>query len=173
MKIGGGWLTQSVTADITGGSFYVPLPANIVIVNFVKMLSAASSTDYVPIDFNENADGVTSTASVGNQGSMTTWCFKNGQIYLNNLPASSIANGLLIDGVFAPAAFTADGDTFSGDFDSRVFTNYVKWRAATLLRSLTTKEPAPWAVTEAEWKQAVVEYVARRYREPGFSKSFM
>lgn len=172
LKINGGWLTRLVYANVTGNSPYVTIPSGLSIINFIKYKTGTDS-EYVPINFNENADGASDfTSGTGATGGLPVWRFSNSMILLEPMPASTLANAVMIDGVYMPTALALDADNISGDLDNRVFTTYAKWRAASILRSLTTKDPPPWAMIEMEWKQACLEILARRSREPTPIRSF-
>lgn len=163
MKLGGAWLTRVTFANITANSNYVDLPAGLAIINFVKRKNAAG--DYVPINFDENAIGV-SVQNTVTSTTLSSYRFSSGKLYLEPLPKEPLTAGLMFDGVFYPDRLVNDGSEIAGDLDNFAFINYAKWRAASQLHSLTTREPPPWSTSEMEWKQASLEIIARRFREP-------
>lgn len=173
VKINGGWLSDVKYANYTANSALVTLPPGLIVVNFVKWKSDTNSDYYAPITFDENALGSTATTSSAGQGGLPFWRFSGqGTIRLEPIPATTIANGVMFDGIFLRDAFTTNADEFDGDLDNRIFTTYIKWRAASILRSLTTKEDPPWLRIEKEWEMQVNAMIARKMREPTMTRSF-
>lgn len=171
LKIGGGWLTKIVYANFTAGNPYVDLPAGLAIVNFIKILGPVDG-EYTPINFNENADGVTQTTQASAANFNPFYRFSSGKLYLEPVPKESKTNGLLFDGVFFPDRLLSDGAEIDGDMDNFCFVHYAKWRAASALFSLTSKNDPPWARFELQWQQQCEAMIARRFREPTPIKRF-
>lgn len=171
LKLGGGWLSRIVYADIAADDPYVTLPAGVAIVNFIKKKSSSGEV-YEPIQFNENAGGVSvvSASSLPAQG--TVWRFSSGRLFLEPVPTEDVEDGLLIDAVFHPDRLTSDSSEIDGDLDNYTFIHYAKWRAASQLHSLTSSEAPPWSSSELEWKQACLEIIARRFRQPTIIQGF-
>lgn len=169
MKIMGGWLTSIAYADIEAGNPYVELPPGLAIVNFVKRKNAAG--DYEPLDFYENYNNPTVTTQVATT-SVGFYRFSSGKLYLEQIPQTDLENGIMFDGVFYPDQLISDGSEISGDLDNRAFINYAKWRSASQLHSLSSDAAPTWAASEIEWKQASLEIIARRFREPTTIQGF-
>lgn len=171
MKIAGGWLTKVAYGSIVADSPYVDLPAGLAIINSVK-IKQSGSTEYIPLSFNDGSNATTSTESAGTDLYMPRYSFSNGKLYLEPTPDASITNGIRFDATYYPDKLTSDGASISGDLDNRTFLNYAKWRTASVLFNLTTREAPPWVATELEWKKACMEIIARRFREPTFNREF-
>ena len=166
MKLGGGWLTSVVYCDITAESPYVDLPTGLAMVNFIKIKDSGADL-YTPLQFNENWDGVTRLESESTSAYRPSYRFSSNRIYLEPTPASDIEDGILIDGVFFPEE-ASDSTPVSGDMNNKCFLQFVKWRAASICYSLANNgEQNPtiekWLM---EWKQACLEFIARRKRVP-------
>lgn len=173
VKIGAEWLTQVRYVNYTANNPLVTLPTDLVVINFIKIATSADTTKYVPIENNENATGVSDTQASGIEGNLPVWRFSGaGTIRLEPMPSSSMTNGIMIDGVFLTTKLSSDSSQISGDLDNRIFTTYAKWRAASICRSLTTKEMPPWSKIEDQWELLVNAQIARRWREPGVSRPF-
>ncbi len=165
MKIGGGWLTQVVYENITANTNYQPLPAGIAIVNFIKVKQTGSDI-YVPIQFGEGAQASSDTSSTGTGNFRPTWRFSSSQLFLEPKPSTTVTDGLMFDAVFFPTRLSSDNSEIDGDLDNMTFVHYAKWRAASQLFAMSSKELPPWKQYELEWQQAALEQIARRFREP-------
>lgn len=178
LKIGGGWLQQFVYLSTVAGSPYIPLPTGLAIVNSIKCLNS-DGTDYSPMTFDDMSINVTPTQTIAltdtTSSVVSRYCFSSGQLYVWPLPTLSTTNAIMVDGVFYPAKLISDGSHISGDMDNETFLNYIKWRSASILFSLgnnNAQTPPPWRQTEMEWKEMCIAIIARRFREPTFSRSF-
>jgi hypothetical protein len=159
------WDTKIAFLDITGGSNYVDFPVDCAVINYLK-IKASTTSDYVAITYNENYDGVTSTqtSSVGNYAPI--YHFVNGKIYLEPIPDLSLTGALMIEYVAFPTVLVSNTDTVTGDFGGLVYLDYVKWRSASMLRSITQSDasPVPWAQYEREAYNNVMTIISRRKR---------
>lgn len=171
MKINGGWLTGIAYCDIEEDDNYVTLPTGLVLINFVK-IKDNSTGDYVPIEFGENADGVTLGTTQGGVGSSyrPRWRFSSGALFLEPKPDADLDEGIMIDGMFYPDQLTGDSALIDGDMNNRAFIQYAKWRSAAqlfrLANGLAGDAATPFDVDVAEWKQSVIETISRRHRMP-------
>jgi hypothetical protein len=169
MKIGGGWLGRVSYEDITADDHYVDIPAGMAILNFVKRKNG--NGDYEELAFDDGSKGTT-VVSTTNSLTVGTYRFSSGRLYLNQKPATAVTDGILFDGTYYPDRLTADGSEIDGDMNNMTFLHYAKWRSASQLFGLTSKETPPWTASEIEWKQAALEQIARRFREPTFIRNF-
>lgn len=162
------WLSKQTRLNIVGNDPTITLPADCVIINFVKKL--AFGTQYVPLKYDESANVTTDTNTQNTANYTPTYRIVSGELFLEPTPADSLANGILLDYVACPAALTADGSTVDVSVDYPVFTQFVKWRAASILWNTLHDQAMspPWAETEGIWFKEVKRTISRRIAKPCF-----
>lgn len=165
LKLNNGWMTKIAYVNIPAGTPYIAIPQGVAIINFLKKKSADGTT-YVPMQYNENSKGVSTTQAQGLTNGTPIWRFSSGMIYIEPFSNETITNGLMIDAVYYPAKLLSGTQHLDEDLQNPTFVNYAKWRSASQLHSLGSNTTPPWAASELEWKGACLEVIARRFREP-------
>lgn len=160
------WLAKQTTLNITGGTPLITLPTDCFIVNFVKKLQFG--TQYVPLTFDESANTTTDTTAQNTANYTPTFRLRDGKLCLEPTPADNLAAGILLDYVAFPAALSADASAVDVSMDFPVFTQFVKWRAASILWQTTHDQALmpPWQETENLWLQQVRRSIAKRIAKP-------
>jgi hypothetical protein len=162
------WLAKDIKLNIVGNDPTVTLPTDCVIINFVKKLQFG--TQYTPIVFDESSNTTTDTNPQNTANYTPTYRLSGGELYLEPTPADSLTNGIWLNYVAAPAALSGDSSALDISMDYPVFVQFVKWRAASILWSLTQDQTGmpPWANTETIWYNEVKRTIAKRIAKPAF-----
>ena len=165
-NVSSAWITKQVKLNIVALDPTITLPADCVMINFVKKLTFG--TQYMPIIYDESANVTTGIEPMNTANYTPTYRLSAGEMLLEPTPADALANGILLDYVSAPTALTADNSTVFLSMDYPVFMQFVKWRAASILWSTTHDQAtsAPWADTEMAWMQLVKRTIAKRILKP-------
>lgn len=160
------WLAKQVKINIVANDPTITLPTDCILINFVKKLHFG--TQYIPINYDESANVTTDIAPQNTANYSPTYRLVNGEMLLEPTPADALANGILLDYIAAPAALTADNSTVSTLMDYPVFLQFAKWRAASILWSITLAQAGtpPWTETETVWAQMVRKTIAKRIVKP-------
>lgn len=160
------WLAKETKLNIVGATPSITLPTDCVLINFVKKLQFG--TQYCPIEYDESANVTTDTTAQNTANYTPTWKLVDSKLYLEPTPADNLTNGILLNYLAAPVALAADNSTVNLSIDYPVFIQFAKWRAASILWSMTHDQAMqpPWAETEGVWLQMVRKAITKRVVKP-------
>lgn len=168
MYRGEGWLYTIDYLNTVANTRTVALPSGVAVVHAVRYLD---NEIYRPVFYDDQSQ----ENQTGNTDQQTfhpfTYRLVGNNIYFDPVPSDVGNNYVQIEYTSYPARLVADNDDASAQLTNGLI-NFVKWRAASICRSLVGEAPAEWQRYQNEWQAEMEQIIARRIRETQTIKRF-
>lgn len=153
-----GWLDKIEYRDTEANCISAPIPETWAMVKEVRYLFGDV---YVPLVYETASKDYQYSNQSGARQYAYTYRIVDNQIYFNPPMAAGGPKYLQIEYTAFPKFLQKDGDTIEPQFN-RCFTNFMKYKSASILSATTEKPSRPWAKEEADWYYKMQELVAKR-----------
>lgn len=155
---GEGWTDKIAYYDTTAGQLAVPIRESMAMLREVRYLYGDI---YIPMTYDTENSQKQYAETSGVRQYAYTYRIVDNQLFFNPCLAEGGTKYLQIEYTDFPKSLMSDDDQIEPQFN-RAFTNFIKYRTASILAASVEKFVIPWQAIENSWYMKMKEVVVKR-----------